>query len=74
MTVVGPTPLHLAPVPVHVGLSRRPETNLTSYQRRLWASQRRAPDSPLQNMALVTHLGEFVGIFDADHHPMAGGT
>ena len=58
MTVVGPTPLHLAPVAVHVGLSHRPETNLTSYQRRLWASQRRAPDSPLQNMALVTHLGD----------------
>ena len=56
MTVVGSPPSNLAPVPVHLGARHRPDTTLTPYQRRLWASQRRAPDSPLQNMALVSHL------------------
>jgi len=44
---------------------------LTASQRALWSSQRRHPDSPLQNMALLTHIDgavevdRLVGAFDA---------
>ncbi len=34
----------------------RREQPLTPFQRRIWASQRLAPTSPLHNMALVSHL------------------
>ena len=37
-------------------VSVRTGTPLTPMQRSLWASQRRHPTSPLQNMALLTHL------------------
>lgn len=42
--------------PVQLTGRARAERSLTPFQRRLWASQRRAPESPLQNMALVSHL------------------
>ena len=56
MTVVGPQPSSMGAVPLQLGARRRPDTSLTPFQRRLWAAQRRAPESPLQNMALVSHL------------------
>lgn len=56
MTVVGPQPSSMGAVPLQLGARRRPDTSLTPFQRRLWAAQRRAPESPLQNMAHLSHL------------------